>query len=72
MVAATNKTKIDARLPDGLLAQAIRGIGTLPPDSPIRKRLKKHGFAANMNGVVAWLMQGERAEMLKDEYFGGY
>ncbi|MEP3478016.1 MAG: hypothetical protein ABJZ55_02100 [Fuerstiella sp.] len=69
MVAVSNKTKIDARLKDAFLAKAIRDVGRLPPDSPIRTRLKKRNLPCNMSGIVTWLIDDERAAMLVGEMF---
>lgn len=70
MVACSNKSKIDARLTDAQLAHAIRNVGKLPRDSCIRRRLAERNLPANMSGVIAWLIDSERAEILKSELRG--
>lgn len=70
MPAAANKTKVYARLRNHTLAEAIRKVHKLPQDSPIRKRLRDRGFSVTMNGIVPWLFDRERCDMLIDEVFG--
>jgi hypothetical protein len=73
MVAASNRSKIDARLTNRKLAEAIRNVGRLPMDSVVRRRLEQRGLPCNMNGIIHWLFDDERAAMLVDEIFnGGY
>lgn len=64
--AGTDTEPVTLRLPRKLV-KAIRMVGRLPVDSPIRRRLLAEEYPRNLGGVIRWLLDDERAAMLCDE-----